>query len=740
MQNLVNQIARYQEIERRGLLEKLPIEKQQAWAEVKRRGLDKKILSGEQIGTSQPAEPVKAPYSTMDKAKYALRSAGEGATFGLGDVVAGYVGAQARNLADYTHGKDLKTRAKGLGKLAFGIISPEDFKKERADFIKEQEDFAKHHGGLNFAGELAGGLVTGIAGAGKSLAKKAGEQSLKQIAKQSGKEGFKFGAAYGAGSGLTKDAEELRPIESAKDAVKGAIGGGIAGVLIPAGAVGAKQGVEKFLGTQGYAKRAAKKIFEEAGGKSLGKIVRSTKGVRALKEAIKADDTIAERVRDVANDHIINSAEKTKQIVNDSLGIDNVVSAKEKAKALYDAVLNQSNIEIPITIYKNQGTREALKQAIKKDYFGDLKEKGLNSLSVAQRAKEQLDTMIENSYVLGDHGVRKSTSDTYNLERVRKDFLNTIDKLVPEYKSARKEYEDATKAYDLLLSLNKDSGQERTNTIKAILSNKNKKFIRDVFGKEKAEKLFADLGDQSIENDRFTRLYNAAENKLTKEKPLSQGWWREVLETVGSLGGHLADVARIKGITRGRRNIGRILLDSAGRDEIKQNWNGMRSGGSLVRKGFKPDTQITTEGLKETNYRYSDARKKLMKNNGERIRDIYENGAITGPEANKHPRTDDKKAWYRISEINKEGDKNTLVIGDNGRTRVLYEVQAGKKEGISGRSGSNTGAANSLTNSIVKILGNVKAKMGQKNSVSIEEVLKQAGYKVPVILKSKENK
>ena len=55
------QIARYQEIERRGLLDQLPIEKQQVWAEIKRRGLDVE-------------QPKQDNYSALDKAKYMGRA------------------------------------------------------------------------------------------------------------------------------------------------------------------------------------------------------------------------------------------------------------------------------------------------------------------------------------------------------------------------------------------------------------------------------------------------------------------------------------------------------------------------------------------------------------------------------------------------------------------------------------------------------------------------------------------
>ena len=735
-------IARYKEIERRGLLDQLPVEKQELWAEIKRRGLDADTGTNEQPQTIQAKQD---PYSSLDKAKYFGRAAGEGITFGLGDVVAGYTNTLANDLADVTHGKDLATRAKGYGKYLVNTVMPgmafmsDDFKQGRKDFVEEQKAFADVHPVLNTVGEIVGGLGTGIVGAGKAIAQNIGKQGIKQIAKQSFKEGVKFGGAYGGGSGLTQNAEELSPEGAVKGTVGGAIGGGIAGAVLPVGLIGGKRGIEAFFGTQGYAKRAAKEIFDEAGGKTLGQIVRSNKGTRALKEAIKADDVIAKRVRDAADEQIINSADKTKQIINDTLGIDNIVNAKEQAQALYDDVVNNSPSALPISIYKNKATREALKRAINEDYTGQLKQKGLNSLSVAQRAKEKLDDMIEASYELGDYGIRKATSKTRELMKVKNDFLNTVDQLAPDYKMARKEFERATKPYELLEGLNKDTGQERSNTIKAILSNKNKAIMRDVFGQEKAEKLFTELRNQSIENDRFTKLYNAAENKLTKEATKAQGLIREALESVGSVAGHALDMARLGGATRGRRNIGRVLLDAAGREDIKQNWRGMQAGGPLVRADLKPDTQIYNRGMYETNNRYSPARRNLMKNNGKRVREIYENGSMSEEQATNHPRKDGKISWRRISEKNDNGTSDVLVIAKDNNGNSLYEVQANKKERTIPTQ-SDMGEYSSLTNSIVNILKNVKAQIRPKNSVSIEEILKQLGYKTPVILEQQESK
>ena len=338
------------------------------------------------------------------------------------------------------------------------------------------------------------------------------------------------------------------------------VGGAVLGAALPAAAVGGTRAAQAFLGTRGYAQRAANEIIQEAGGKEIGQIVRSDKGTRALKEAIKADDNVARVVRETADNQIINSAEKTKDIINKTLGVDDIVNARNEARALYDNAVNQSTKQLPSDIYSNKATQEALAKAIAEDYSGDLASKGTNSLAVAQRAKEKLDDMIAASYEVGNYGVQKATSKTRDLMKVRNAFVNKIDELAPEYKLAREQFAKSIKPYEILEGLTQESGRERSNTIKSILTNKNKKAITDVFGKEKANQLFSALRAQSIENERFNKLYNAAESKLTKEQPQARGLIREALESAGSIVGNAVDVARFGGARRGRRQIGEILL------------------------------------------------------------------------------------------------------------------------------------------------------------------------------------
>lgn len=551
--------------------------KEKGWPKEEVRGF--LASKGYDVGIAQP-EPVAQPYtppqdkySGADKAKYTTRAAIEGATLGLGDIVAGGTNVLASDLAQVTGGQSFGDRVKSAGRLlttlnpvnapisAIQTLRRPEFKEGRREFATEQEEFAKSHPYMNIGGELIGGLLTGgLGGGGKAIASQAGKQGIKALAKEGARQGAIYGGLYGAGSGLTEDADKLSAENALKGGASGLVGGAVLGAALPAAAVGGTRAAQAFLGTRGYAQRAANEIIQEAGGKEIGQIVRSDKGTRALKAAIKADDDVARVVRETADNQIINSAEKTKDIINKTLGVDDIVNSRNEARALYDSAVNQSTKQLPSDIYSNKATQEALSKAIAEDYSGELASKGPNSLAVAQRAKEKLDDMIAASYEVGNYGVQKATSKTRDLMKVRNAFVKKIDELAPEYKLAREQFAKSIKPYEILEGLTQESGRERANTIKSILTNENKKAITDVFGKEKANQLFSELRAQSIENDRFNKLYNAAETKLTKERPQAQGLIREALESAGSIVGNAIDVARFGGARRGRRQIGEILL------------------------------------------------------------------------------------------------------------------------------------------------------------------------------------
>lgn len=211
---LTDKIARYQEIERRGLLDQLPLEKQQAWAEIKRRGLDVE-------------QQKQDNYSALDKAKYIGRAGAEGLTFGLGDVVGGITNTLMAPI-----GKTVNHFVEGTPLTASDFNPVKNFKQGRKEFVEEQNAFKEEHPWLNAGGEAVGGLTTGVIGAGKAMAGNAAKTGIRGVLNGAKVGGF-YGGAYGVGSGATENPDEISAMGAVKGFVPGALVGGAFGAAIP---------------------------------------------------------------------------------------------------------------------------------------------------------------------------------------------------------------------------------------------------------------------------------------------------------------------------------------------------------------------------------------------------------------------------------------------------------------------------------------------------------------------------
>ena len=193
-------------------------------------------------------------YSPLEKAVYTGRAGAEGLLFGLGDVLAGATNTVMSPLA-----KTVNALKEGTPLSVQDFNPVKNFKEGRGDFVREQEEFKKEHPGLNTLGELAGGLVTGIGGAGKV----AGAKALGKLGKwgTATATGAVSGAGYGFGTGLTRDADNLSLGQGLKEAMPGAFLGGAFGIAAPA-AFGAVGKAANWLNRNN---RAFRKVAQAAG-------------------------------------------------------------------------------------------------------------------------------------------------------------------------------------------------------------------------------------------------------------------------------------------------------------------------------------------------------------------------------------------------------------------------------------------------------------------------------------------
>ena len=434
-------------------------------------------------------------YSALDKAKYMGRAGAEGLTFGLGDIVAGATNVFANDLADITHGKDLKTRLKGLGRSYYralnpaSIISDDNFKQGRKEFVNEQEQFAQAHPWLNLGGELAGGLVTGVGSAAKGGVKALAKPTIGAMIKGGAKEGAKFGALYGLGSGFTEDADRLSVANALKGAGVGTLSGAVLGGALPVGIAGVVAG-GKYLGKPLVT--GGKKVADYFRNKTINTLTGANKGLveQSIKEGKPLIDIADQKLMDVAEGaNLINREakqtfadygkariegqhpklvetlgeyfdKKGSHQLQDELRAQTLKTSEplynkanyvtdKKGNIVLDAKGQPIGKLIPEFETLQGEDADVFMKYIRQGYadeeFGR-KIKGLpqNDMRVLDTAKKMMDKRIAK---LERQGAVENVAE---VQRIKNKFLETIDKANPEYKAARANYERGMKAKSAL--------------------------------------------------------------------------------------------------------------------------------------------------------------------------------------------------------------------------------------------------------------------------------------------------
>lgn len=198
-------IARYEEIYRRGLEDKLPPEKRQIADELVARGVIKtgKKPSGITVGD-------------------VTRSGLQGVSLGFSDEIAAGISAPL-----YKAGEMAGILPKSGAPVFMDDKDQESlYTQMQKARSQQQKQFAQEHPVVSGTAEVAGALVPALMTGGSSL----GTQTLAQTAKTGAKIGAVQGGIYGAG---TAD-----PGERAEGAVKGTLIGGVLGAVLPPVLVG----------------------------------------------------------------------------------------------------------------------------------------------------------------------------------------------------------------------------------------------------------------------------------------------------------------------------------------------------------------------------------------------------------------------------------------------------------------------------------------------------------------------
>ena len=245
-----DKIARYQEIERRGLLDKLPVEKQEAWAEYKRRQKPALTLNDEQKAQIKANNEA---YASRQEANRPWTDKNPGARLGVA-MMQGITNA-GLNPAGYI------ARAAGIDTKAFVPATP----AERGAELAGQYGFdAAALGGV---GKIAKGA--GYLGRGKSALSKVAQSILAPESLAT------FAVAPAAGGGLAEGI--ANPSTDAGKFVVNMVGAGI-----PAFMQGALSSTKQTLKT------------------GLKNILSNNKANAAVSKGIKASQNVAQQVADDA--------------------------------------------------------------------------------------------------------------------------------------------------------------------------------------------------------------------------------------------------------------------------------------------------------------------------------------------------------------------------------------------------------------------------------------------------------
>lgn len=308
-----DKIARYEEIERRGLLSQLPQEKQDMWAEYKRRQAKDSTVNNDakNDGKQSYLEQMAGKVATLDR----------GLTFGLGRKALGAAWAAGAKLGDTLAGND---NAPDFWGRYHEFVDP---------VVEAQQQYAEEHPAEALTAEIAAGIANPANKVGASYIGKG--KSLADVAARASAVGGGIGGVAGAMN--TEYAKDLFPNTAAGVGVGAAMGGILPVAANRAGAV--YNAIKRITAPEAS-------VAGKATG--LGNIVKDNESVRALSRGIMADDAVAAQVLQEAPTEMGRLNEELTDILNKTTGRKlNIDGAKQNADEAYKSYV-AANADYPV--------------------------------------------------------------------------------------------------------------------------------------------------------------------------------------------------------------------------------------------------------------------------------------------------------------------------------------------------------------------------------------------------------
>lgn len=545
-----DKIARYQEIERRGLLDRLPQEKQMLWAEYKKRnGPQQQKLSDSQLEERRQQANKMLADAGVDVSGWGVASDAL-KDFGKGSLSASERLLNGATLGAYDWAGDKLAKAVGQEQL-----SP----KVRRDELEKDSNAIK---AINVGLDIVGGIPTGGA-LFKGVS--TGAKAVPYIGK-----GLQYLAPTATGAvagGLYSGFEN----DSLDAAGKGAaIGGLTAGALdlIGRGLSKAWSAAERVKATpRGFENAAATKV-----------------GAKTLNRAVRESEKVAEQVYRKTPEALENVNRKAIDKLDDAVrGVDikgKMSKAKDSYSKFIEANKGKQAFQNRTASYSDLGLDGKLSGSQKKALdrawkYGveELKDgEAVGSLKHLDKIKENLNDQISKSMTQSETGVGlKATGQTNSLRELKGYLQEQIDKaglsginkqyarakaLEDSFTSGLKFNPNSVKTRNITFKTPEDKNAFAQGLVEQIKMNPETKniagkarnlrgILRNVLG-DKSDDVFKEIDKLDRAYKNVEKISSNASRKLTVPDPVngSIGLLREFVESPGSIVGGTADLAR----------------------------------------------------------------------------------------------------------------------------------------------------------------------------------------------------
>lgn len=369
-----------------------------------------------------------------------------------------------------------------------------------------------------------------------------------------------------AGGGLYSGLNSRGSLKNrAENAAAGAAIGAITAPIIYGAQKGISAAFDKAAEKVSTSHASAK--YKDVAG-DINKIADDTDAFRAVKRGIKADDDVARLVRDQTDDVLSANSDKV------SVGVAKVLDKSQANKTGQTVAKNLEQVrETYGDFMKEYGhmpvDKRELAAVIKKNpeitrYIKDAQTHGPttgmpeNSFGVLHEANRRMkldlrDRMVNSSSKLQDKSYASGALDKL-LDRKfgGRDYID-------------KAFRRSKLKFDLIDAVNTAKTGESSNFAGKLLTREMKQQVAELYGPETADELSKYLRDASRSFDNIKGLNNAARTKLREIGVEKRPFWREAVESVGSIIGSVGDAATAGYRRRMNTNLAnRILTNDIG--------------------------------------------------------------------------------------------------------------------------------------------------------------------------------